>query len=84
MHLPPVTSSPAPLAAPYGGEPGVPVGVMLLGVRVTAYAITLGITVSRHLIKSDELATADPAQIIELLRPCVLSLAARPDHSGPP
>src|SRR6266571_2931571 len=47
-------------------------------------AITLGITVSRHLIRSDELATADPAQVIELLRPCVLSLAARPDHSGPP
>jgi hypothetical protein len=40
--------------------------------------------VSRHLIKSDELATADPAQVIRLLRPCVLSLAARPDHSGPP
>jgi len=47
-------------------------------------AITLGITVSRHLIKSDELATADPAHVIRLLRPCVLSLAARPDHSGPP
>ena len=47
-------------------------------------AITLGVMVSRHLIKSDELATADPAHIIELLRPCVLSLAARPDHSGPP
>ena len=47
-------------------------------------AITLGITVSRHLIKSDELATADPAQVIRLLRPCILSLAARPDHSGPP
>jgi hypothetical protein len=47
-------------------------------------AITLGITVSRHLIKSDELASADPAQVIELLRPCVLSLAAHPDHSGPP
>jgi AcrR family transcriptional regulator len=47
-------------------------------------AITIGITVSRHLIKSDELATADPARIIGLLRPCVLSLAARPDHSGPP
>ena len=47
-------------------------------------AITLGITVSRHLIKSDELATADAAQVIRLLRPCVLSLAARPDHSGPP
>ena len=41
-------------------------------------AITLGIMVSRHLIKSDELASADPAQVIELLRPCVLSLAARP------
>ena len=46
--------------------------------------ITLGIMVSRHLIKSDELATADPAQIIRLLRPCVHSLAAGPDHSGPP
>src|ERR1700689_1469841 len=32
-------------------------------------AITLGIMVSRHLIKSGELATADPAQIIRLLRP---------------
>ena len=47
-------------------------------------AITIGITVSRHLIKSDELATADPAHIIRLLRPCVLSLTARPDHSEPP
>lgn len=37
-------------------------------------AVLLGITVSRHLIKSDELADADPAQIIRLLRPCVLSL----------
>ena len=46
-------------------------------------AITLGITVSRHLIKSDELASADPAQVIELLRPCVLSLTGHPDHSGP-
>src|SRR5215468_4532860 len=47
-------------------------------------AIILGITVSRHLIKSDELASADPAQVIRLLRPCVLSLAASPGHSGPP
>ena len=39
MHLPLVTSSPAPLASPDDGEPGVPVRVMLLGVRVTAYAI---------------------------------------------
>src|ERR1700759_326727 len=46
-------------------------------------AITLGITVSRHLIKSDELATADPAHVIEPLRPCMLSLTARPDRSGP-
>jgi AcrR family transcriptional regulator len=56
-------------------------------------AITLGITVSRHLIKSDELATADPAQVISLLRPCMLPLATppppppagsptRPDSSG--
>jgi AcrR family transcriptional regulator len=46
-------------------------------------AITIGITVSRHLIKSDELATADPAQVIRLLRPCVLSLAARPGENSP-
>ena len=45
-------------------------------------AITLGIMVSRHLIKSDELATADPAEVIRLLQPCILSLTARPDHSG--
>ncbi len=32
--------------------------------------------VSRHLIKSDELAAADPAQVISLLRPCMISLAA--------
>jgi len=47
-------------------------------------AVTLGIMVSRHLIKSDELASADPEQVIRLLRPCMLSLAASPDHSGPP
>jgi len=46
-------------------------------------AITLGITVSRHLIKSGELATADPGQVIALLRPCVLSLTDRADHGGP-
>jgi AcrR family transcriptional regulator len=45
-------------------------------------AITLGVMVSRHLIKSDELATADPAQVISLLRPCMISLAAQP--SSPP
>jgi AcrR family transcriptional regulator len=46
-------------------------------------AITLGITVSRHLIRSDELATADPARIIELLRPCMLSLTGSADPSEP-
>src|SRR3984957_6234611 len=45
-------------------------------------AIILGVTVSRHLIKPDELATADPAQVISLLRPCMISLAAQP--SPPP
>jgi AcrR family transcriptional regulator len=44
-------------------------------------AITLGITVSRHLIKSGELASADPAQVIRLLRPCLLSLTASPARS---
>jgi len=47
-------------------------------------AITLGLTVSRHLIKSDELATADPAEVIRLLRPGVLSLAAVPAPGEPP
>ncbi|MGH3284827.1 MAG: TetR/AcrR family transcriptional regulator [Streptosporangiaceae bacterium] len=46
-------------------------------------AIPLGITVSRHLIMADGLASADPAQVIRLLRPCMLSLAASPDHGGP-
>ena len=48
MHLPVVASSPAPLASsasPDGGEPGGPVRVILLGVRVTAYAI---INVAEH------------------------------------
>jgi AcrR family transcriptional regulator len=38
-------------------------------------AIILGVMVSRHLIKHDEIASADPAQVISLLRPCMLSLA---------
>jgi AcrR family transcriptional regulator len=45
-------------------------------------AITLGVMVSRHLIKSDELAATDPAQVISLLRPCMHSLAAGPTSSG--
>jgi AcrR family transcriptional regulator len=46
-------------------------------------AITLGIMLSRHLIKSDELATADPAEVISLLRPCITSLAAQPASPTP-
>jgi AcrR family transcriptional regulator len=42
-------------------------------------AIILGVTVSRHLIKSDELAAADPEQVISLLRPCLSALAAQPE-----
>lgn len=37
-------------------------------------ALTLGILVSRHLVKADALADADPADVIRLLRPCVGSL----------
>jgi AcrR family transcriptional regulator len=42
-------------------------------------AVILGLTVSRHLIKSGELADADPARVIDLLRPCLRSLAAAPE-----
>jgi len=35
------------------------------------------------IVKADELASADPAQVTRLLRPCMLWLAASPDHSGP-
>ena len=38
-------------------------------------AVILGVMVSRHLIKSDELASADPERVISLLRPSMLSLA---------
>src|SRR5216683_4408708 len=39
MHRSAVTSSPALPAFALRGELGVPVGVMILGVRVTAYAV---------------------------------------------
>ena len=48
-------------------------------------AIILGVMVSRYLIKPDELAVADSAQVITLLRPCILSLAAAfSPPEGPP
>lgn len=39
-------------------------------------AIVLGVTVSRHLLKSDGYANASPQQIIDLLRPCLRSLTS--------
>jgi len=42
-------------------------------------AVVLGITVSRHLLKTDALAEADPEQVVGLLRPAIRSLA---DGSG--
>ena len=56
----------------------IPAGDASLRAAVIS-AIILGVMVSRHLIKSDELASADPAQIISLLRPCMISLAAQPE-----
>lgn len=47
-------------------------------------AVVLGVTVSRHLIRSDELATADPAHVIRLLRPCLHALTSPSGHDGPP
>ena len=46
-------------------------------------AVILGITVSRHLVKSDALADADPDQVISLLRPGILALATLPDQGEP-
>jgi AcrR family transcriptional regulator len=46
-------------------------------------AVILGVTVSRYLIQSGELAGADPAKVIELLRPCLLSLTASPPAAEP-
>ncbi len=37
-------------------------------------AVTIGVTLSRHLIKSPDLADADPDQVVALLRPALLSL----------
>jgi hypothetical protein len=45
-------------------------------------AVIMGITVSRHLVKSDELADADPEQVISLLRPVIGSLATGREGGG--
>jgi hypothetical protein len=66
MHLPVITSSPAPPAAPDGGEPGVPVQVMLLGVRVTAYAI-INIAEHRRRMTAGLGAVSNPALLDRLM-----------------
>ena len=41
-------------------------------------AVILGITVSRHLVKADALADADPERVVGLLRPGIVALATGP------
>ena len=43
-------------------------------------AVLIGAVLGRHLIKLDGLADADPEQIVELLRPAILSLT-KADHT---
>lgn len=45
-------------------------------------AVILGVTISRHLLRSDALADADPEQIAELLRPGIVALAAGPQEGS--
>jgi AcrR family transcriptional regulator len=45
-------------------------------------ALILGLVVSRHLVSLDELADADPAEVIRLLRPCLASLTAQPQETA--
>jgi AcrR family transcriptional regulator len=55
-------------------------GAELRAAMVTS--MVLGVIVSRHLLKLDELAEATPEQVIELLRPC-LRLLTRADEPAP-
>jgi AcrR family transcriptional regulator len=61
----------------------IPAGDAALRAAVIS-SLILGVTVSRHLLKADELAGADPGHVIDLLRPCVRSLAGLPDSAEPP
>lgn len=45
-------------------------------------AITLGVTVGRHLLQLDGLRDAPPERIVELLRPCIESLTQAPSSTG--
>ena len=69
--------------ARYEGEIAQAIPADDAGLRAAVIgAVILGITVSRHLIRSGELADADPRQVIDLLRPCLLSLTAAPPATG--
>src|SRR5258708_292563 len=84
-RTPPPATQPRPPPTRAGGHRPRPPPAGAAALRAaTTSAIPLGITAPRHPTRSDDLATAAPAQVIRLLRPCVLSLAARPDPSGPP
>jgi AcrR family transcriptional regulator len=70
--------------ARYEGEIAQAIPADDAGLRAAVIgAVILGITVTRHLIKSGELADADPRQVIDLLRPCLRSLTAAPPATGP-
>ena len=70
--------------ARYEGEIAQAIPADDAGLRAAVIgAVILGITVTRHLIKSGELADADPQRVIDLLRPCLLSLTAAPPTTGP-
>jgi len=70
--------------ARYEGEIAQAIPADDAGLRAAVIgAVILGITVTRHLIKSGELADADPRRVIDLLRPCLLSLTAAPPATGP-
>ncbi len=55
-------------------------GAELRAAMVTA--TVLGVIISRHMLKLEELAEATPEQVIELLRPC-LRLLTRADEAEP-
>jgi AcrR family transcriptional regulator len=46
-------------------------------------AVLLGVTISRHLLRFDALADADPQRIVDLLRPGIVALADTPGTENP-
>ena len=66
MHVPAVANPPTPLAASGSGEPALPVGVTLLGVRVTAYVVINAVEHCRREVAGMG-AVIDPALLDRLL-----------------